>query len=168
MVVFWWFWAWKENELSIFLVTPFNFSIEVNDVNQLLIMKMKNKFTYWIIINLSLARKIFIVNWVLLLPLRFFVYVWGKFANASKACFEITSNLKKKHNKDTHQLEWLLCETWCVRGLSLIDLKEVVSNLLTKWILYALKQRESFIDLLKIFLLVKKKVKPTFNMGIHT
>lgn len=83
------------------MVTPFNFSIEVNDVNQLLIMKMKNKFTYWIIINLSLARKILIVNWVLLLPLRFFVYVWGKFAIASKACFEITSNLKK-HTQQGH------------------------------------------------------------------
>ncbi len=73
--------------------TPFSLSIEVNDVNQLLIMKVKNKLTYWIIIDLSLARKILIVNWVLLLPLWSFVYVWGKFANASKACFEITFSI---------------------------------------------------------------------------
>jgi hypothetical protein len=60
-------WKWATiGDLSKLLGTPFGLKMELQDVDQFLVNRVKGKLKYWTFMNLSLAGRTLIVNQVLM------------------------------------------------------------------------------------------------------
>lgn len=111
-------WQWPhEGELSKLLGTTCGLSLQVQDVNNFLIYKIRKKTMYWGSRHLSLAGRSPIVNHVLAFTLWYLVIVQTR---SWKAIRNIKRLLRIIYG-----------------GLSLIDPVVAIKNLLVKWVLKA-------------------------------
>jgi hypothetical protein len=75
-----------EGNMSKLLGTPFGFNLDINDVNEFLVGRFKEKLKYWSMIHLSLTSRVVVINSILTSSLCFFANVWVESKNFIKKC----------------------------------------------------------------------------------
>jgi len=133
------------------LDSPFGIDAKTADMDEFLSSKIRKKLFYWTNVHLSLAGRAVVVNFVLLSMLWYFITIWGgTLATICKLCDSMRDFLwYGSANRSQARVSWFdCCASRYVGGLNLVDPKEALYALMTKWILKVMLPRSSNLQFL--------------------
>ena len=136
--------------MSKLLGAPFGLSLATKDVDSFLLDKLSKKLVQWSTTKLNPTGRNIVANSVLLSSTFFFLSIWGRSRKGIKKIKSAIMNYVAggKVQRARIRISWQqCCQTKGMGGVNLINPKDAVVALMTKWLIKAMEPGDSNLHL---------------------